>query len=324
MVRDRGRSLTALVNGRGCPADAGPLTSACASTTFGIPAHAMPAPTLGGASQFPEATLPDPFANVDAAPAEMIEVMATGLEARAADPSMLPVVEAYIAAVDAPDGGRIVDIGSGTGGVTRRIAYGFPAATVQGVEPSVALTRKAMELATSIPNLSFVVGDGANLDLEDASADVSILHTVLSHVENPVPLIAEAVRILRPGGTLVICDADFSKAMMSVVAGDPLGSCAEAFVNGSVSDPWLTGKLKPLVEDAGLAVKSFSILNRVVTEGMGAMAWVRMSSSRLVSEGVIGRPLADALEAEYVRRAEAGMLYSFLPFVTLIASKPTA
>jgi hypothetical protein len=93
-------------------------------------------------------------------------------------------------------------------------------------------------------------------------------------------------------------------------------------VDGAVTDPWLTGKLKPLVAETGLSVSHFTIVNRIVTDGMGSLVWVRMSSSRLVAEGVIGQPLADALEAEYVRRAEAGLLYSFLPFVTLIASKP--
>jgi len=59
--------------------------------------------------------------------------------------------------------------------------------------------------------------------------------------------IAEAVRILRPGGTLVICDADFAKATMGVVPGDPLGSCAEAFVAGSVTDPKTCDLIKTLV-----------------------------------------------------------------------------
>ncbi|MEM6577797.1 MAG: methyltransferase domain-containing protein [Pseudomonadota bacterium] len=264
----------------------------------------------------------DPFSDIDASSPEMIEVIATALETRAADPSMVPVIDAYIDAIDVPDDGCIVDIGSGTGGVTRRIAQRFARAQILGIEPSAALTRKATELAHSLPNLSFSQGDGAALDIEDASADVSILHTVLSHVTAPAQIIAEAVRILRPGGALVICDADFSKATMAVVPGDPLGSCVEAFVDGAVTDPWLTGKLKPLVTDAGLTIRHFSILNRVVTEGMGSLVWVRMSTSRLVAEGVIGKALADALEAEYVRRAEAGILYSFLPFVTLIATKP--
>lgn len=266
----------------------------------------------------------DPFENVDAASPQMIDIIATALEARAEDADMLPVIDEYLGLLNVPEGGRIIDIGSGTGGITRRIADRFPAASVTGLEPSAALTQKAKELAGERPNLSFSVGDGAALDLEEASADIAILHTVLSHVSNPEPLIAEAVRILRPGGTLVICDADFSKAMMGVVPGDPLGSCAEAFVAGSVTDPWLAGKLKPLVGEAGLSVSHFSVLNRVVTSGMGALAWVRMSGTSLVADGVIGQPLADALEAEYVRRAEAGILYSFLPFATLMATKPSA
>lgn len=266
----------------------------------------------------------DPFMDVDAASAEMIEIIASALETRAADPSMLPVINAYLDVLSVPDGGLIVDIGSGTGGVTRLIADRFPLATVVGLEPSAALTDKANELAGDRAHLSFSVGNGAALDLEENSADISILHTVLSHVTDPDLIVAEAARILRPGGTLVICDADFSKAMMGVVPGDPLGSCAEAFVDGSVTDAWITGKLKPIVSRTGLSVTHFSVLNRVVTEGMGGMVWVRMPSARLVSEGVIGQPLADALEAEYLRRSEAGTLYGFLPFVTLIATKPHA
>ncbi|MEM0943308.1 MAG: methyltransferase domain-containing protein, partial [Pseudomonadota bacterium] len=243
--------------------------------------------------------------------------MAAALETRAAHPSMQPVLEDYLAALDVPDGAHIVDIGAGTGGVTRQIAARFPAASVLGVDPSVALTEKAVELAAGLANLSFAVGDGAGLDLAEGSADIAILHTVLSHVPDPAPLLAEAARILRPGGTLVICDADFSKASMASVPGDPLGSSVIAFVDGAVTDPWLTGKLRPLVRQAAFTIEWFTLKNRVVTEGMGSLVWVRMSGAALVARGVIGQPLADALEAEYVRRAEAGDLYSFLPFATL-------
>ncbi len=268
--------------------------------------------------------MPDPFANVDGASDQMIELIAAALEVRAADPSMLPVIDAYLGLLTVPQGGRIVDIGSGTGGVTRRIADRFPHAAVLGLEPSAALVDKARALAGDRSNLSFSVGEGAALGLDDGSVEVAILHTVLSHVSDPAPLIAEAARILRPGGVLVICDADFSKMTLAIAPGDPLGSCAEAFVSGSVTDPWLTGKLKRMAKQAGLTVTHFSIANRVVTEGMGGMVWVRMSGARLVSEGVIGQPLADALEAEYVRRADAGTLYAFVPFATLMAFKPPA
>lgn len=266
--------------------------------------------------------MPDPFSDVDAASPEVIDIIVAALEIRAADPSMLPVIDAYLDAISVPDRGLIVDIGCGTGGVTRRIADQFAHAKVVGIEPSVALTDRARALAGDRANLSFRLGDGGALDLADGCADISILHTVLSHVSDPVPLISEAARILRPGGALVICDADFSKAALGLVPGDPLGACARAFVAGSVTDAWLAGKLKPLAAQAGLTVEHLTVANRVVTEGTGNLVWVRMSGARLVSEGVIGKPLADALEAEYLRRAEAGTLYGFLPFVTMIARKP--
>jgi hypothetical protein len=42
----------------------------------------------------------DPFQNVSAAGAAFIETIAEGLEARAADPSMVPIIEAYLDAID--------------------------------------------------------------------------------------------------------------------------------------------------------------------------------------------------------------------------------
>ena len=263
----------------------------------------------------------DPFSDVDAASQDVIDIIVAALETRASDPSMLPVIDAYLDAIDVPKGAQIVDIGSGTGSVTRRIADRFPQANVIGIEPSVALTKAAMARAGDRANLHFQTGDGSALAVPDASTDVAILHTVLSHVTDPAPLIAEATRILRRGATLVICDADFSKASLGLAPGDPLGACAEAFVAGSVTDAWLTGKLKPLVSAAGLEVTNFTVINRVVTAGMGNLVWVRMSTARLVSQGVIGNPLAEALEAEYMRRAEAGTLYGFVPFVTMTSRK---
>lgn len=264
----------------------------------------------------------DPFANVDAASPEIIEIIVAGLETRAADPTMLPVIDAYLDRLDPPEGGLIVDIGCGTGGVTRRIADRFERVNVLGVEPSVTLMDKAQALLGDRANLEFRLGDGAALDLADGCADIAVLHTVLSHVADPAPLVAEAARILRPGGTLVICDADFSKAALGLGPGDPLGACAKAFVAGAVTDPWLAGKLKPLARAAGLTVGHFGSANRVVTDGMGNLVWVKMATARLVDESIIGQPLADALEAEYLRRAEAGTLYGFLPFVTMIAIRP--
>lgn len=266
----------------------------------------------------------DPFADVDAAPPHVVDQIIAALETRAADPAMTPIVDAYLDALEPGPGARIVEIGAGTGGIARRIAARFPAADVLATDPSDRLVAHARTLADGLPNLTFDVQDGTALALDDACAEIALLHTVLSHVADPTRVVAEALRIVKPGGRLVVCDADFSKATLGLVPGDPLGACAAAFVDGAVLNPWLVGRLRALVEAVGLTVEHFAIDNRVVTEGPGVLAWVRMSCTRLVADGVIGQPLAEALEAEYERRAAAGRLYGFLPFATLIARRPMA
>ena len=51
--------------------------------------------------------------------------------------------------------------------------------------------------------------------LRTVAADAIVFHTVLCHVVSSPELLAEAMRVLRPGGTLVVCDADFSKASLA-------------------------------------------------------------------------------------------------------------
>lgn len=88
---------------------------------------------VNGAVDLLEAAMSDPFANVDAASDEIIEIIANGLEARAADPSMLPVVEAYLESINVPDGAHIVDIGSGTGGCDSADRYPLPGRECYGI-----------------------------------------------------------------------------------------------------------------------------------------------------------------------------------------------
>lgn len=57
----------------------------------------------------------DPFTDVDAASDQMIGIIAAALETRAADPDMLPLIDACLESLTVPDGGLIVDIGSGKG-----------------------------------------------------------------------------------------------------------------------------------------------------------------------------------------------------------------
>ena len=149
------------------------------------------------------------------------------------------------------------------------------------------------------------------------------MHTVLSHVAEPDAIVTEGARVLATGGTLIICDADFSKASFANAAGDPLQACAEHFIRNFVSDAYLIGRLRSLVAEYGLETLQYRVTSRLVTETAQMAVWVKMSGDQMVERGVIGRPLADALLAEHDRRLAEGSLYGFLPFVTLVARKRT-
>ena len=129
----------------------------------------------------------DPFQNVSAAGAEFIETIAKGLEARAADPSMLPIIVAYLDLIHWGDVHHAIEIGSGTGPIARMIADRAPRAQVTGVEPSPELVSHAESLKGDRPNLSFETGDGAALRHAGGSFDLAVQHTVLSHVTDRQP-----------------------------------------------------------------------------------------------------------------------------------------
>ena len=266
----------------------------------------------------------DPFQDVDSAGPEFIAMFADSMDARQSDPTMERIVAAYLDQLDVSGGGLSVEVGAGAGAVTRRIAARFPAVRVRGFEPSQGFVAEARARGADHENLDFAVADGTSLPLEDAAANAVVLHTVLSHVAHPAHLMREAERILAPGGRLVICDADFSKASLASVANDPLDACAREFVRAFVTDAHITGRLHDLIAEAGLDLVEFSIDARVVTDNAQMRVWVEASTGGMVERGEMGPALAAALAQEYDRRAAAGKLYGFQAFATAIAEKEQA
>jgi SAM-dependent methyltransferase len=264
----------------------------------------------------------DPFQDVSAAGAEFVEIFARQLELRAAEPAMVDIVEAYLDDIPWDDVAFAVDVGCGTGPVTRRMAARSPDTRIVGLEPSPELLEHARTFAEGIENVKFVKGDGASLPFSVGEVDALVFHTVLCHVTEPAKLLDEAMRVLRPGGILVVCDADFSKASLSAAECDPLQSCADHFARYFVTDAHLVGRLRPLAQRAGFQLGDFRITSRTVTDADGMLVWVRLCGATMVARGEMGQPLADALVDEYERRKTAGTLYGHLPFATLVATRP--
>ena len=266
--------------------------------------------------------MPDFFQTLADAPDDVVAATAERLELRATDPAQTAIVESYLADIDMPEGAKVFEPGCGTGAVCRRLAQFDRVAQVYGTDPAPGLIARARELAEGNAKLHFEVGSGEAVAHGDASFDVVVLQTLLSHVPDPETIIAEAHRVLKPGGSLAVCDADFSKLSVAITPGDPLQACAEYWVSQNAANPWLIPKLNGLLSAAGFEIHTFRGHNRVDIAGRGTgPTWIERGARSMAEHGLIGRELTDAVIGEVKRRVAVRQLYATLPFVTAVAVK---
>ncbi len=109
-----------------------------------------------------------------------------------------------LAGLDDSSGQRVVLVGVGTG---LDLPWLKPGASYLGVDLTAAMIVRARAKAIeySVP-ISLVRGDGMELPLADGAFDRAVLHLILAVVPNPSALLAEAARVVRPGGTIHILD----------------------------------------------------------------------------------------------------------------------
>ncbi len=106
-------------------------------------------------------------------------------------------------------GQRLLDVAGGTGDISFRFLKraGSGHATVLDLtEPMLIEGRKRAEAEKLADNLDWVVGDAMALPFEDNSFDVYTISFGIRNVTRPVDALAEAFRVLRPGGRLMVLE----------------------------------------------------------------------------------------------------------------------
>ncbi|MGH3624306.1 MAG: class I SAM-dependent methyltransferase [Sciscionella sp.] len=100
----------------------------------------------------------------------------------------------------------VLDVGCGNG--FHLPVFAATARSVVGVEPYRRLVRGARERVSWLDNVRVVSGVAGRLRLPDGSADLVHARTAYFFGRGCQPGLAEADRVLRPGGTLAIVDLD--------------------------------------------------------------------------------------------------------------------
>ncbi len=104
-----------------------------------------------------------------------------------------------------PDG-KVLDVGCGVGQVVQRlIDAGYEANGVEVSEPNIVKAKQVSDRCR--------LYDGRSLPFDDATFDSVGALNVLEHVEEPEAFITEIVRVVRPGGKVVLSSPNFFRAI---------------------------------------------------------------------------------------------------------------
>lgn len=106
-------------------------------------------------------------------------------------------------------GGRIIDVGCGSGATAIVLAQEFPQSEVVGIDlskPLLHLASQAAQAAGLADRVRFEIGDAERIAYEDNSFDVVLSLNMVHIVEHPIQMLNEIERILVPEGSLFIVD----------------------------------------------------------------------------------------------------------------------
>lgn len=144
--------------------------------------------------------------------------------------------------------GDVLDLACGDGVLSEMLAS--HARSITAVDVSPTLIEAAQGRLKPYSNVRLLEGDMHALPLEAKAFDLVFLMHALAYTRNPQAVLAEAARVLRPGGRLVVATLNAHTHKATIEAYD--------HVNLGIAPP----ALKKLLESAGLRVETCAVSSR--------------------------------------------------------------
>jgi ubiquinone/menaquinone biosynthesis C-methylase UbiE len=200
------------------------------------------------------------------------------------------------------DGMHLLDVGCGPGSLSVGLAEAVaPHGELLGydTESSQVRTAQATCLASGIVNARFEVASAYELPVKDETIEVYFSHAMFEHLSRPDRALAEAYRVLRPGGALAIAVSDWSRARIEPQTGDVALAMQGHYAlrRGAGGDPFAGSRVATWARNAGFEDISEATTLRVDLSYDQLAAYVHARLHTAAREAPVNSDLHDAEEA---------------------------
>jgi len=222
------------------------------------------------------------------------------------------------------EAGLVLDVGCGTGVVTRDIAR-LTKGTVIGIDGSPDLMDVARFLLESHTNVHLIKGKAQNLPFATNTFDIVTCNLLFMWVEHPQQVINEMTRVTKPGGKILASlEPDYGGKIHwpEHPRVDPL--FAGEAIRKKGGDPHIGRKLRSLFVTAGLETKIGIGNSRIWSckEDKKYYLHARDFYIKVLKDAGLTDTEIDEWEYGYLKSLDEGVQLNFFPQFYAIGKKP--
>ncbi|WP_243716506.1 methyltransferase domain-containing protein [Actinomadura sp. KC345] len=246
---------------------------------------------------------------------EAIEALIPQLDAVDESPGAAALRARSYELLHAAPGAPVVDVGCGSGRAVAELAdRGIPATGIDVSDQMIEVARKRR------PDGEFRVGDLHALPFEDGEVAGYRADKVVHTLADPGRALAEARRVLAPGGRVVLAGQDWDTFVID--SADP--ELTRTIVRkraDQVASPRAARQYRNLLLDAGFRDATVEVHTGVFTDASFLPLLTRLAEV-CCEHGAVTRVEADAWIADQRERAQADRLFAAVPIFMAAATNP--
>jgi ubiquinone/menaquinone biosynthesis C-methylase UbiE len=224
----------------------------------------------------------------------------------------------------AQPGHHVADVGCGTGEDARAMAsLVAPAGRAVGLDLSEAMLAQARTRHADVPGLSFQQASADAIDLEDGALDAIRADRVLIHVPDPQAALAEMIRVVKPGGRVVISEPDMPGCWVASSDYATTDAIMRQIANSCIT-PYLARDLMSMFRDAGLTDVSMAVRPVLALDAatVGKILDFESVVKAMLSYGLLSQEQVDRWLLDFSERDRAGRFAAGVNIMVVSGTKP--